>query len=248
MKNLILSTAIIIAVSTSANATGSINNNNIKSSPHTYVNPTISGGNVKSNSKANATGLGIAGAISGSKSGVNKSGNSDNNIRIYGDDNINKNRNNLNQTQDQNQSLRNNNDNASSAENYGNNTDVDIINQQRRIPVNPAYAAPLVASQGTCLGSVSGGVQGATFGISGAKTLLDEGCDLKRLVELTSNQFGVKVGNTLLCQNDERVREALIATTGYDCKPEIIQTVTYNTKSSCEYPTDFGCGKLGGRR
>lgn len=50
---------------------------------------------------------------------------------------------------------------------------------QKRDPVATAYAAPLVASIGTCLGSASGGVQATGVGIAFGTTTLDEGCDTR---------------------------------------------------------------------
>lgn len=48
-----------------------------------------------------------------------------------------------------------------------------------RIPVATAYAAPLAASNGTCMGSTSAGVQGMSAGVSFGTTWTDNGCDAR---------------------------------------------------------------------
>lgn len=52
-------------------------------------------------------------------------------------------------------------------------------NAQDRDPVSTAYAAPLTASNGTCMGSTSGGIQGIGLGISVGSTWTDESCDMR---------------------------------------------------------------------
>lgn len=265
MKKLLTTTILVSMMATGANA-GSNHHNNYDNSVtdnSTTNNPHASayggdGGNAKSNSKANsnATGLGLGIA------GVNKSGNSKNTNTLKNNQKLlNTIKSSNTQKQGQAQGLINSNkavnggnksrnDNINGALNEGNNsdlksdvnTDVNIVNKQSKIPVNPAYAPSLTATS-VCLGSISVGVQGASFGVSAGKTTLDEGCDLQRLVKLSTEQYGIEVGNTILCQNDDRVRKALITATGYDCKPEIKQEVTYNSRNTCEYPTSTGCGR-----
>ena len=48
-----------------------------------------------------------------------------------------------------------------------------------RTPVATAYAAPLAASNGTCMGSTSAGVQGMSAGVSFGTTWTDNGCDAR---------------------------------------------------------------------
>lgn len=48
-----------------------------------------------------------------------------------------------------------------------------------RIPVATAYAAPLAASNGTCMGSTSAGMQGMSAGVSFGTTWTDNGCDAR---------------------------------------------------------------------
>lgn len=55
--------------------------------------------------------------------------------------------------------------------------DVVYAPAQERNPVATAYAAPLTVSNGTCMGSSSGGVQVPTAGISFGTTWKDDDCD-----------------------------------------------------------------------
>lgn len=74
---------------------------------------------------------------------------------------------------------------ATSQSNAGNNSSVNVqgdsvvYEAQKRAPVASAWAAPLAASNGTCLGSASGGLQTVGVGLSFGKTTLDEGCDAR---------------------------------------------------------------------
>lgn len=64
----------------------------------------------------------------------------------------------------------------------GNSTNVNIggdTYEAARIPVATAYAAPLTSSNGTCMGSTSGGGQAPVFGVSFATTWTDSGCDAR---------------------------------------------------------------------
>lgn len=74
--------------------------------------------------------------------------------------------------------------NANSNENHGNNSNQSVtVNGDSydapRIPVATAYAAPLAASNGTCMGSSSAGFQGMAVGISLGTTWNDESCDMR---------------------------------------------------------------------
>lgn len=50
---------------------------------------------------------------------------------------------------------------------------------QARNPVSSAWAAPLAASNGTCMGSTSAGAQGVTIGLSVGTTWTDENCNAR---------------------------------------------------------------------
>ena len=74
-----------------------------------------------------------------------------------------------------------------SQSNAGNNTQTSVTvhgdtvtyEAQKRNPVSTAYSGPLAASNGTCLGSASGGLQTVAVGVSFGTTTLDEGCDAR---------------------------------------------------------------------
>lgn len=107
----------------------------------------------------------------------------------------------------------NNSTNAAS----GNTTTVQgDVYQQSRIPVAGAWAAPVSATNGTCMGSSSGGAQGAGFGISIASTWNDRGCDRRYNAQML-NQLGAKTAAIALMCQDESVREAML-TAGTPCK------------------------------
>lgn len=86
----------------------------------------------------------------------------------------------------------------------------------RRIPVATAYAAGLAASNGTCLGSASGGVQFVPFGISGASTKEDKGCNLRYNAEMLRSLGMEDAAVAVMCE-DEYVRRAMTAT-GRSCE------------------------------
>ena len=55
----------------------------------------------------------------------------------------------------------------------------DTYQAQARNPVAQAWAAPLAASNGTCMGSTSAGAQGVTIGLSMGTTWTDENCNAR---------------------------------------------------------------------
>ena len=55
----------------------------------------------------------------------------------------------------------------------------DTYQAQARNPVASAWAAPLAASNGTCMGSTSAGAQGVTIGLSVGTTWTDENCNAR---------------------------------------------------------------------
>ncbi len=95
----------------------------------------------------------------------------------------------------------------------------------RRIPANTAYAPSLVV--GTCLGSASAGGQGATFGFSMGKTMVDEGCARLREV-IYWHQIGeVEIAKNILKQSKYYKQAYKVK------KPKV----------RCEYPTGDKCTK-----
>jgi hypothetical protein len=83
------------------------------------------------------------------------------------------------------------------------------------IPVMTAYAAPVIATEDTCMGSSSVGAQSMAFGLSVGTTWRDENCQrLKNSRELNAMGFnGAAVA--LLCVDDD-VRDAM-TTAGTPC-------------------------------
>ena len=83
------------------------------------------------------------------------------------------------------------------------NGDTVTYEAQKRDPVASAWAAPLTASNGTCMGSSSGGIQGAVIGISGASTWTDKSCDA-RYDAISLNSLGQsRAAIARLCQKAE---------------------------------------------
>ncbi len=74
---------------------------------------------------------------------------------------------------------------------------------QARNPVGTAYAAPLTASNGTCMGSTSGGAQGVSFGVSFGTTWADTSCDLRYDAEALRAAGLPKAAQVRLCQKPE---------------------------------------------
>ena len=72
-----------------------------------------------------------------------------------------------------------------------------------RIPVATAYAAPLAASNGTCMGSSSAGFQGLSFGVSVGSTWKDDGCNRRYNAQALSMAGQSKAAVALLCQDPE---------------------------------------------
>lgn len=68
--------------------------------------------------------------------------------------------------------------NSSSKSESNNRNEINIAAQERN-PVSTATAPALTVANGTCMGSTSGGAQGASFGFSIGGTWVDEGCDIR---------------------------------------------------------------------
>jgi len=101
------------------------------------------------------------------------------------------------------------NDNTNNSNNSSqNNVNVTYSNQQSRIPVSTAYAAPLTASIDTCLGSMTAGGQTQLFGLSIGGTKRDKNCELIKLAR-EAGQMGMADVQCQLLSTDERFAEAL---------------------------------------
>ena len=116
---------------------------------------------------------------------------------------------------------------TNAASNAGNNT---VLSQnyeaQERNPVNTAYAAPLTATNGTCMGSSTGGLSFPSFGISGGSTWNDVQCNRRYNAIMLTVLGHDKAAVALMCQ-DPMVREAMAAA-GTNC-PETQKTAPIDT-------------------
>lgn len=92
----------------------------------------------------------------------------------------------------------------------GGNSMSTTVQAQERDPVATAYSAGLAASNGTCLGSASGGVQGAAIGISLASTTKDNGCDVRYDAAALRAAGHGDAADARLCQKPE-IAEAFAA-------------------------------------
>lgn len=71
-----------------------------------------------------------------------------------------------------------------------------------RRPVNTAYAAPLTSSPETCMGSTSGGVQGASLGVSFGSTWESHGCEARMDARALDAMGMRKAALARLCQGE----------------------------------------------
>lgn len=141
--------------------------------------------------------------------------------------------------QGQSQSSRNNNDNQSNASNTnsnansGNNSNQTVTVQgdsyeAARIPVSTAYA-PNIMPTAVCMGSSSGGVQGASFGVSIGSSWTDDNCMLLEQVRTVAAVIGDReTAQEMMC--DVAAYANARARTGKPCagdvKPVLTATVT----------------------
>lgn len=103
-------------------------------------------------------------------------------------------------------------------------------NAAPRYPVATAYAAGLVASPGTCLGSASAGVQGAAIGLSIGSTTRDDGCHLIRRAVLLDQMGQPDAALALACLEDDNIREAMTRV-GRSCSNGGLVSATWNVRS-----------------
>lgn len=85
----------------------------------------------------------------------------------------------------------------------GDKGDVIYAPAQERNPVATAYAAPLTATNGTCMGSSSGGAQSAAFGFSVGTTWTDGSCDIRYDAEALRAAGLPMAARARLCQKPE---------------------------------------------
>jgi hypothetical protein len=89
-------------------------------------------------------------------------------------------------------------------------TEAVVVPDVDRRPVNTAYAAPLTSSPETCMGSSSGGVQGASFGVSIASTWESVKCD-RRMFARSLESLGKRAAAVAMLCLDDDVRKAMAA-------------------------------------
>lgn len=92
----------------------------------------------------------------------------------------------------------------------GGNTQSVNVAAQERDPVATAYAPSLTATNGTCLGSASGGIQGAAVGFAFGSTHVDAGCDARYDASALRAAGHARAADARLCQKPE-IAEAMAA-------------------------------------
>ncbi len=159
-------------------------------------------------------GIGIAGAAASSSA---------NSTNVNANSNSNRNTNTQGQSQSSTSAVNHSGNSASVSGSYsggnvqsnaGNNARTDVTvggdtvtyAAQERAPVATAYAAPLTASNGTCMGSSSAGAQGIGLGLSFGTTWTDSSCDLRYDAEALRAAGLPAAAQARLCQKPEIVK------------------------------------------
>lgn len=96
--------------------------------------------------------------------------------------------------------------------------------QAARMPVATAYAAPVTASNGTCMGSTSAGMQGMGAGISFGTTWKDDSCDMRYDAEALRTAGQPLAAIARLCQKPEIA--AAMAAAGTPCPDKTVAAKT----------------------
>lgn len=149
-----------------------------------------SGNSTNSLSNAATGGAGGAGGAANSASNSNATSNSGGNTMVGGS-----------------QATTNNNGSAANVTVQG---DTVTYEAQARNPVSTAYAAPLTASNGTCMGSTSAGAQGVGFGVSFGSTWTDTSCDMRYDAQALTAAGLRGAAQARLCQKPE-IAQAMAA-------------------------------------
>ncbi|WP_157667558.1 histidine kinase [Comamonas serinivorans] len=131
------------------------------------------------------------------------------------------------------------------------NGDTVMYEAQARNPVATAYAAPLAASNGTCMGSTSAGAQGVSFGISFGSTWTDPSCDMRYDAEALRAAGLPGAARARLCQKAE-IAKAMEAA-GTPCPgthvatalPADAQPVATDTQAAQQYTDPIIRARLG---
>lgn len=83
----------------------------------------------------------------------------------------------------------------------GNSSNSYVSEAQKRNPVSTAFAAPLMATEDTCMGSSSVGGQGVGFGLSVGSTWQDADCVRRKDARELHNMGNKGAAIALMCQN-----------------------------------------------
>lgn len=193
MKKLLATTAILSILSTSAFAFGSNNNNTT-----TNNNPTANGGNASAGAAA------LSGAISGSKSGVKNSGNSESESGVYGSGNSA----NLNAQVDASRTSNKQKQDASSSNDISIGGDNYV--EAKNVANAPVVLTP--ASNFDCTQVSGGGIQSTGSGVAANIASDSEACIALKLVETVKDLEPTHKGLQLsmLCTS-KQAREGLEA-------------------------------------
>lgn len=214
----------------------------------TNTNKALANANVKSKSIAISKGGSVKN--SGNSKNYNKNVAVGGVVRGSGNSRVNvstklRNKNNLNQSQSQDTDQAN----AQSVTVEG---DSEEFEAQRRNPVNTAYAAPLISSNDTCMGSSSVGGQGITFGFSVATTWRDGDCVRRKDARFLSNAKRNNIALALMCEKDSVRRAVELAGTreertmcGLDNPPVVTTNVITPTPVVNKFKGTRAVGILG---
>lgn len=104
----------------------------------------------------------------------------------------------------------------------GGNTSTTTVQAQERDPVSTAYAPALAAHN--CLGSTSGGAQGAAFGFSIGSTKLDQDCNARADADALSRMGKPRAALARLCQREDIAKA--IEASGEQCPTKPAQPVS----------------------
>ena len=198
MRKTLVLLAVLATISTGASAT-------------VFGNSTSNqGGKADANAAAAASAVGVGVGI-GQGGNASATGGSASNRTEVSTDVRNTNVNSANQSQGQHQSQAAISGAVSGGNTFSNST--TIVESQR--PVASAIAAPLAASNGTCMGSTSAGAQGVTIGLSVGTTWTDSSCDARYDAQALSSLGQPVAALARLCQKAEIA--AAVEASGQKC-------------------------------
>lgn len=121
--------------------------------------------------------------------------------------------------------------------NEGNNSkqSTSVVIEDARNPVASAFAAPLAASNGTCMGSTSAGAQGVTIGVSVGTTWTDSSCDARYDAQALASLGQPVAALARLCQKAEIA--AAVEASGAKCPAKSAPVKTSTASPATGYDT-----------